>query len=838
MILFTLIIVLILPSISISLASGNGNGNHQKGMINSEIETVSSTQDTASRTGSGGHGLVSGSGSGSHDSNTEATTPTDESTEHSGSGSGGTGSHDSNTEPTVPTDESTEHSGSGRGGTGSHDSNTEPTVPTDESTEHIGATRGGSGSGTHDSDTAPTNDKGKGNGGGGGSHNDSTDSGKNGGSQGKVEITITVEGLDYGTECLITLDKVEDGVHYIYPETTVNHVAVFLVVAGGSCTVFGEDIAGYITPVPEDIVLTGIKGNFSISKTLVYKTGEDDVSSIDLDQEEIVMVTGSTEQLTATILPSTAGDQSVTWSTNDEDVATVVDGLITAINEGVAIINAKSSNDDIEPAKCEVTVVGVKEVLDSTISGFTGEIIPLPEEVEIKSTVGDSYFVPVTWYENDEEVFSVIYYTADTYNLTGSIIGTNFQAHLSIIVTGDPITEITDLILDTNRMELHVGNDANLSVEAKPEENNFDYQTLSWNSSKPYVASITVSDTGDSVTVTGIAEGFTLITVSNFEETISDSCYVQVSIDSTLTDPVYIMGTTDVAVEKETVSISDFVNVDQYETAEDVYIFAYSLPFDDTYYIKIEDKGSAEPLYKSTFEPSEHQITIEGEAETQTYFRLIDVLGLVEGDFVLSDNLSNSYFVSISHEEGYPSGDYEEDDDKDESGTPKTLVDNFKITSPVPTIPEEDIRVTVQQQFDDHIGPLDDTLFSDDIGPDVILARELDMSAEETNVDDYYTADYIEYLSDPSHEFTSKYTDEVKLIGHVLPANDTADYNEVLWHEPKETIKIGGYILLIELPIGYGSNLDMEAGEDGADLKEIHLTRNYDRSIEIVIWEE
>lgn len=46
--------------------------------------------------------------------------------------------------------------------------------------------------------------------------------------------------------------------------------------------------------------------------------------SIVLDKSEISFVSiGQTSQLTATVLPSTAADKSVTWSSSDTSIATV-----------------------------------------------------------------------------------------------------------------------------------------------------------------------------------------------------------------------------------------------------------------------------------------------------------------------------------------------------------------------------------------------------------------------------------------------------------------------------------------------------------------------------------
>ena len=59
--------------------------------------------------------------------------------------------------------------------------------------------------------------------------------------------------------------------------------------------------------------------------------------------------------LTATVAPSYATNKNVVWSSNDESVATVQEGRITAIKPGVAIITV-TTEDGGMTASCSVTV--------------------------------------------------------------------------------------------------------------------------------------------------------------------------------------------------------------------------------------------------------------------------------------------------------------------------------------------------------------------------------------------------------------------------------------------------------------------------------------------------
>ena len=72
---------------------------------------------------------------------------------------------------------------------------------------------------------------------------------------------------------------------------------------------------------------------------------------ITLSQTSLEMNPGEYTRLTATVVPSDAG--TVTWSSSDESVATVVGGFVTAVGDGTAIITASVGSSK---ATCTVTV--------------------------------------------------------------------------------------------------------------------------------------------------------------------------------------------------------------------------------------------------------------------------------------------------------------------------------------------------------------------------------------------------------------------------------------------------------------------------------------------------
>ena len=104
------------------------------------------------------------------------------------------------------------------------------------------------------------------------------------------------------------------------------------------------DVCGYTmtteTPDPEDpIVVTGI----TIDKTIA--TVEE----------------GATVTLTATVTPGNATDKTVTWSTSNEAIATVSDGVVTGVKAGEVTITAKAGD---KSATCTVTVTAKQSTED------------------------------------------------------------------------------------------------------------------------------------------------------------------------------------------------------------------------------------------------------------------------------------------------------------------------------------------------------------------------------------------------------------------------------------------------------------------------------------------
>lgn len=115
------------------------------------------------------------------------------------------------------------------------------------------------------------------------------------------------------------------------------------------------DQAGVVTAVAEgDVRIYVTCGKVNAYATVTVTAAPIRVEKITLSKTELPLFVGATEKLTFTIDPANATDQTTTWTTSNEKVATIADdGTVTAVAEGTADITLTI---DEKTATCKVTV--------------------------------------------------------------------------------------------------------------------------------------------------------------------------------------------------------------------------------------------------------------------------------------------------------------------------------------------------------------------------------------------------------------------------------------------------------------------------------------------------
>ena len=134
-----------------------------------------------------------------------------------------------------------------------------------------------------------------------------------------------------------------------------------------------EDAKSWITPVEtkalqtstavfqisknEGDARTGIitfSGKGLVQEVVINQAAWVHVSSITLNPTSLELAEGSKKTIRATVLPKNASDKTIIWTSSNENIATVADGVVTAIYPGTVTITATC---DGVSADCSVVVL-------------------------------------------------------------------------------------------------------------------------------------------------------------------------------------------------------------------------------------------------------------------------------------------------------------------------------------------------------------------------------------------------------------------------------------------------------------------------------------------------
>ena len=135
------------------------------------------------------------------------------------------------------------------------------------------------------------------------------------------------------------------------PETMVNLENL------ETLTISGNKMSGEI---PATILESDMWSNLKEEVDLTQQEGSEltagNVEGVTLDKTSLDLLQGNTYTLKATIIPSTAGNKKVTWTTSNAAVATVSDaGVVTAVGSGSATITVTTAEGGFK-ATCTVNV--------------------------------------------------------------------------------------------------------------------------------------------------------------------------------------------------------------------------------------------------------------------------------------------------------------------------------------------------------------------------------------------------------------------------------------------------------------------------------------------------
>ncbi len=131
------------------------------------------------------------------------------------------------------------------------------------------------------------------------------------------------------------------------------------------------------------------------------------VTGVTLNQSSIVVNTGKTTQLTATISPANASNMAVNWSTSDSAIASVDNtGKVTGIMPGTVSITV-TTVDGSRTANCQVTVEDIK--VTGVSLDFTDVTIQPTSTKQLTATItpSDATNKSITWSSSNTSIATV-----------------------------------------------------------------------------------------------------------------------------------------------------------------------------------------------------------------------------------------------------------------------------------------------------------------------------------------------------------------------------------------------------------------------------------------------
>ena len=292
------------------------------------------------------------------------------------------------------------------------------------------------------------------------------------------------------------------------------------------------------------IKVTTADGNHVAECTVTVEAATVEVESISLDKEELSLEEGATATLFATVKPENATDNTVTWTSSNEEVATVENGVVTAVRASETPVTITATAGGKE-ATCTVTVTAKTVAVESvTITGTGVEnkkaTMTAGEELELTATVEpiNATNKTITWsitsdpneavtLKSNGNTATVKALEAGTATITATATGgTNIKDTITITVNPKALESIT---LTTTKNTLTSVND-NTTITASANPEGAELGEVTWSSTDTNVATVSSTENGKA-TVTAVSSGTAKIQATS--GTATGECTITVNIPVT-----------------------------------------------------------------------------------------------------------------------------------------------------------------------------------------------------------------------------------------------------------------------------------------------------------------
>ena len=279
-----------------------------------------------------------------------------------------------------------------------------------------------------------------------------------------------------------------------------------------------------------EAIITAISGNrqkIAKCKVIVSKP-EVPLTGIKLKEENVTVEIGKTGYIGAIYNPSDASDKVLYWSSSDESVAKVNEGVITAIGEGKAILTATARAGG-KTASCTVTVENPNFVHIDEIKMKTEELNLNKGEngwVGVTYSPSNASNKVLTWKSSNEEVVTVREGNVKAVGEGKAVLTATSEdggkTTSCIVTVVDPkFVHIDEIKMKTEELNLNKGENGWIGVTYNP--SNASNKVLTWKSSNEDVAIVREGN------VKAVGEGTAILTATSEDGGKTASCKVIVT---------------------------------------------------------------------------------------------------------------------------------------------------------------------------------------------------------------------------------------------------------------------------------------------------------------------
>jgi len=345
----------------------------------------------------------------------------------------------------------------------------------------------------------------------------------------KEPAKVSVTGVSLNKSSInLTEGSSESLTATVSPDNATNKAVSWKSSDAAVATVDGSGKVTAVKAGSATITVTSSDGSKTATCSVTVAASTVPVTGVTIDKTEISIVEGESQKLSATVAPDNATDKKVTWTSSDNNVATVDgSGNVTAVKAGTATITARAGD---KTATCSVAVTA-KEIVLNEIA-----VDPASKEVKegatfdltVKFLPEGATSKPVSWRSTNEEVATVSDGTVTTLKagktkIFARVDGTEIEAFCDVTVLQDDT--LRGIAFTSDRYGVSIGEPKRLELVFTP-----DYaanKVVTFSSSDPSIATVNA----DGI-VNGLSQGETTITAKSMEGGFEASCKVIVTSSS------------------------------------------------------------------------------------------------------------------------------------------------------------------------------------------------------------------------------------------------------------------------------------------------------------------